>query len=159
MATVKDLLAYLLQEYPHKNEMSNARVTKLIYLCDWKHCLDHRSQITNIEWYFDSYGPFVWDVIDTAKEHPRLFSVEAGSNLYGASKQLIRCLNSRYKPVLTQTEREVAKHIIQITKGLTWDGFISLVYSTYPIITSNRYQRLDLPKLARQYKTSMVASA
>ncbi len=154
MAALKDLLAYLLQNYPHKSELSNARVTKMIYLCDWKHSIDYGSQITDIDWYFDNYGPFVWNVVDTAKENPDLFSVGSTYNFYGDSKRLLSMQAQNYNPKLSLTEEEVADHVIAKTKMLTWNDFISLIYSTFPVVSSERYEVLDLPKLADEYKKS-----
>ncbi len=37
------------------------------------------------------------------------------------------------------------------TMRLNWDGFIKLVYSTYPILKSERYSELNLVEFAKQY--------
>ena len=39
-----------------------------------------------------------------------------------------------------------------VTKDKTWDQFITFVYSTYPIVNSERYSQLDLVALAQEYK-------
>jgi len=62
MAAITDILAYILNRYPHAQEMSNARITKMVYLADWKHAIDSHRQISSINWVFNNYGPFVWDV-------------------------------------------------------------------------------------------------
>ena len=48
MAELKDIVAYILKKYPTKSDMSNARLTKLVYLSDWKHSIKTYSQISNI---------------------------------------------------------------------------------------------------------------
>ncbi len=58
MAQIKDIVIHILKNYPHKDELSNARVTKLVYLADWRHVLETKEQISSIKWYFDNYGPF-----------------------------------------------------------------------------------------------------
>jgi hypothetical protein len=56
---------------------------------------------------------------------------------------------------LTADEKKIADHVIEQTRRLSWDPFIRLVYSTYPILTGTRGDDLDLVRAARDYKESM----
>lgn len=49
MANLKDIIAYILQNYPSnkKHELSNARVTKMVYLADWRNCLRSKGQVSD----------------------------------------------------------------------------------------------------------------
>lgn len=38
---------------------------------------------------------------------------------------------------------------------MPWNAFISFIYSTYPIITSDRYTFLNLVEKAEQYKLEL----
>lgn len=154
MAAIKDVLAYLLANYPHEQELSNARVTKMIYLADWHHAINVGSQITPISWIFDNYGPFVWDVAQTAKMCPELFSTSEETNMYGSRKLQLSLVDKDYVPEVSSREAASIKHVIETTKGLYWSGFIRLVYSTYPIVNAERYSSLDLPAMAKNYKSS-----
>jgi hypothetical protein len=40
MATLGDVMAYLCEHYPHKDDLSKARLTKLVYLADWKSAIE-----------------------------------------------------------------------------------------------------------------------
>lgn len=151
MAKLHNIIAYLLKHYPHKTELSNARVTKMVYLADWHHAIRQRSQMSPIQWVFDNYGPFVWDVANTAKDNPNLFDVDETRNIYGGRKCLLSLKDPSIEPSLTPTERESLDHVINATKQLTWDGFVKLVYSTFPIVTSQRYNSLDLVDKAKEY--------
>jgi hypothetical protein len=153
MASIKDVVAYILREYPHSQEMANARVTKLIYLADWKHCLEQGKQITNIKWYFDSFGPFVWDVKNEIDENKRLFSTVETRNAFGSKKIVFSLDDKKYTPRLSSTETSSIDHIINISKTMYWKDFIKLVYSTYPITTSERYSFLNLIEKAKEYKS------
>ena len=75
MANLKDIIAYILQNYPSnmKHELLNARVTKMVYLADWRNCVRSKGQVSDIKWYFDNFGPFVWDVKKAAEEFSRDF--------------------------------------------------------------------------------------
>ncbi len=152
MDKLKDLIAYIAQNYPIKEELSNARLTKIVYLSDWHQALNHQRQITNIDWYFDNYGPYVPDVIRKAQEFPNLFECESTNNMYGKSKTLVRIKDSSFLVELSKEETKSADHIIEITKSLNWNDFIQLIYSTYPITSSTRYSALNLIEKASEYK-------
>jgi hypothetical protein len=53
MARLRDVVAYLCHEYPHKGELSKARLTKMVYLADWRSAIERGSQVTDIEWVFN----------------------------------------------------------------------------------------------------------
>lgn len=154
MAKTAGALEYLLRHYPHKDELSNARSTKMLYLADWKHCIDHGKQITPIAWHFDNYGPFVWDVYHAAMSRPTVFEVRETTNMHGGKKVEFRARGGLIEPEISESEQASIDHVIEQTKDLYWDRFIKLVYSTYPIVNSARYSELDLPALAIQYKKS-----
>jgi len=157
MADLRDIMAYLIRRSPVKSVLSNARLTKLVYLADWRHTLRHGRQVSDIRWVFDNYGPFVWDIKNTAAENEKIFSIKATENALGGSKTLITLRDDEYEPVLMREEKESLLHAIRKTSHLGWDAFIRLVYSTYPIISSERYSRLDLRELAGEYRRSMRA--
>jgi uncharacterized protein YwgA len=151
MASIKDVVAYIINSYPYKAELSNARITKMIYLADWHHAIKYRSQVTHIKWYFDNYGPYVSDVITDVTKNPDLFNVEKIKNLYGTPKNLISLKDESYIPSLKQSQMKSLDFIIEITKSLNWTEFVSLVYSTYPITSSEKYYHLDLVEKATAY--------
>ena len=153
MAELKDIIAYILQEYPYKAELSNARVTKMVYLSDWKHSLDNGTQLSPITWYFDNYGPFVWDVKNVAEADPALFRVEKGRTPSGGEKVTLSLARS-YRSNLTPPERKAIDHVIKTTQDLSFLKFLNLVYATYPVRVTERYQVLNLPELAASYRAS-----
>ncbi len=159
MAAIEDVIAYIAEKYPHKHELSNARVTKLVYLSDWKHSLESGRQITGINWYFDNYGPFVWDVKEAAERHPELFDLSYNTNMFGSKKLMFKLKDDSYSPSLTEQEKAAVDHVIEVTRGLYWNDFIKLVYSTYPVTSSDRYSLLDLPAKAREYQSARSESA
>lgn len=160
MAELHDVMAYLIKNYPDSmaHELSNARLTKMVYLADWHQALNEGRQISNIEWYFDNFGPFVKDVEDTAAEYDDLFVVDLGSNMYGQAKKTFALRDEDYEPELDDAERRSLDHIIEVTRKLFWAPFIKLVYSTHPIASSQRYTYLDLVAKAREYKRQRQAA-
>lgn len=154
MDTLKNALAYILKNYPQnmRHELSNARVTKILYLADWHQAINYDKQITNIEWYFDNYGPYVNDIKSEAEAYPDLFSIVNSNNMYGQPKTMLSLKDASYEPKLSEDEKKSLEHVIEETKQMYWDSFIKLVYSTYPIISSERYNHLNLIEKAIEYK-------
>jgi len=155
MNTLKDIIKYLYLNYPHKNELSKARVVKMIYLADWKSSILYQKQITEIQWYFNHYGPYVSDIIDTIRNDAD-FTITSQVNIYGEIKELIK-LNEIYSsPVISSDAQSVLDFVIKKTSSLSWEDFIQLVYSTYPIVTQPKYSNLNLEKLAVEYIGSLA---
>lgn len=152
MADLKEIIAHILKEYPYSDELSNARVTKIIYLSDWHQAIYYKKQISNIAWYFDNYGPYVSNVKNEVMNNPKLFNIKKSVNLYNCSKNIFSLKDKNYMPELNEEEKKSIDGIINLTKGLSWNDFIRLVYSTHPIISSDRYSYLDLIQKAEEYK-------
>jgi len=154
MTELKNIVAYILKKYPHKDELSNARVTKMVYLADWYSVLNFDKQLSNIEWYFDNYGPFVWDIKKCVEANPQLFSATETSNMFGSRKIMFEIKDNTVEPELDEQAKLIINHVINNTKTMTWEDFIKLIYSTYPIVSSTRYTTLDLRTKAKEYKHS-----
>lgn len=154
MGSLRDAVAYICKNYPHQDELSNARVTKMVYLADWKSAIERRKQLTDIKWRFDHYGPFVYDVRDVV-EGDAAFEIVPTRNLYGSHKELLKVSDDVEYPSLNEDEIQVLDHVLEASAKLNWDQFIKLVYSTYPIVTHERYSELDLIRSAEEYEEIM----
>ena len=151
MASLKDVMFHFLRNFPNKDTLSKARLTKMVYLADWRSAITRGKQITDIQWQFDNHGPYVHDVADLARRD-EAFDIEITKNFYGAPKNLIVLRNDQVKTNLTQEEQDILDVVISSTQKKSWDSFIQLIYSTYPIRTQERYEKLDLVKLAKDYE-------
>lgn len=154
MAQLRDILFYILANYPeHRSgDLSNTRVSEIVYLADWKHVLDHGRQISNIKWRIGNYGPYVEDIINLAKEERNLFSIKESANYFGNKKYLISLITKDFRPSLASSERGALEHTLKQTGGLNFEDFVRLVYSTYPVANSEKYTQLDLSAQAEQYQ-------
>lgn len=150
MNKLKEIVRFLVSNYPHKKELSKARLTKMVYIADWKSALTYGRQLTNIRWQFNHYGPYVDTVIDTVYEDPDI-DVISTTNMYGHPKVLIQSRINHHEYQLDSEEIHILQHVINETANMYWDDFIRYVYSSYPITSQSRYSDLDLPKLAQQY--------
>lgn len=153
MFNLREIMCYFCQNYPYRDELSNSRLTKLVYLSDWFSCLLYGKQLTEIRWVFNHYGPYVDDIIDTARQD-RLFVISYSQNFYGDNKLIISC-DENYQPMISIKEKNIIDFVIEKTKSMYFNEFIDYVYSTYPISSQQRYLNLDLVSLAREYKSTL----
>lgn len=141
--SLNDLIKYFCSMYPHAQELSKARLTKMIYLADWENFKVNQEQISNIEWYFDNFGPYVSNVVDTAYNDPDV-RVVSTRTIYGTDKTLIEYKGET--PSINENVRVILDRVINETKLLSWKPFIDYVYATPPIKQSERYNYLDFSK-------------
>ncbi|WP_394178819.1 Panacea domain-containing protein [Marinomonas posidonica] len=151
MKKLQQIIAFLCSEYPHKSEITKARLTKMVYLADWFSALLDGKQLTDIEWVFNHYGPYVDDVVDAA--HSALgFKVEHQNTMYGTSKYVISYKGDTEELDLNKREKKILNAVIEKTKSMYFNEFVDYVYSTYPVKTKERYSSFDLVSLAQRYK-------
>jgi hypothetical protein len=151
---MKDLLTliiYIFKTYPKVEELSKPRLVKLIYLIDWKHAIDNGTQATNIQWYFNHYGPYVDDVIDLIKQKGDIFDVKSRVNAYGGISDKIKLIDTQDVDI-SDSIKTSANFIIENTVNQNWSEFINLVYSTYPIKANSKYSSLNLIEDAIKFK-------
>jgi len=150
MTDLREIMGYFAKHYPHRQELSKARLTKMIYLADWKSALESGHQMSDISWRFNHYGPYVDDVHQLALIDPA-FDVKADYTMFGNRKERIELVDPNFTPSVTADEARILDHVIEETRSLTWEAFIKLVYSTFPVVTGTRGGKLDLIKSAGAY--------
>ncbi|WP_333661329.1 Panacea domain-containing protein [Acinetobacter sp.] len=146
---LEKIMAYICQSYPFKDELSDARLTKMIYLTDWFSSVLVGHQATDIEWVFNHYGPYVKDISELANSSKN-FIVKKKLNPYGNNKAVITYVGEDID--IDITSKKIINKVIDKTKSMYFNDFIDYVYSTYPIKNNDRYTILNLPELAQQYK-------
>ncbi len=137
MPELKDVLTYIYNSYPYKDKLSKARLVKMLYLVDWRSAITKGKQLTLISWKFSEIGPT-----------PE--NLEEEISLPDETK--LNFLIDFSYPSLTSEDKEIINHVIETTSEKSWDSFISLIYSTFPIFTQPRFAKLNLVKLAETYK-------
>lgn len=150
---LEKIIAYICQQYPYKDELSDARLTKMVYLTDWFSSLVNNKQATDIKWLFNHYGPYVPDIYQVAKDNGN-FVVKTKATVYGNNKKIIDYIGSD-RIDLDPLTKSVMDTVIDKTKSMYFNDFIDYVYSTYPVKNNDRYSILDLPKLADEYRASI----
>lgn len=156
MAEIKDILAFIIRSYPSPEHLTKTRATKLVYLSDWKHCIVHDSQITNIEWSFDNFGPFAWDVTKSVEQNPAIFTIQQEYTFFGNPKSVWGLKEIDYRPKLSEQEIETVGFVLRATKKLNMEEFLKVIYSTFPIVSSERGDKLDLVECAKKYRGTLL---
>lgn len=143
---LRSVMRYIVKNYPYPDDLTKTRITKLVYLIDWENVKEYGSQITNIEWFFDHYGPYVSDVLDEADED-KTVSINSTISNFGTVKYIVKPKRDKEELLyddLTDNDKDIIDRVIDKTKNLYWNEFINYVYSTEPIKNSTRYSTLDL---------------
>lgn len=145
---LRSIVRYIVKNYPYPDELTKTRITKLVYLIDWENIKKNNKQITDINWYYDHYGPYVSDVLDEADKDDCI-RIESTISNFGTLKYIVRAKVDKAELIynnLTDEEVSIIEKVIQDTKAYSWNKFIDYVYSTEPIKESDRYNSLDLIK-------------
>lgn len=150
---IADMVAYICAKYPRKSELSNARLTKLVYLADWRSVQDNGTQISEIGWFFDQFGPWVPDVIDAARADSR-FEVILGANAYGSPRRTVQLQRDAVDSVDALVDgrtREILDLVMAETSGMYFNRFIDYVYQTLPVRETPKGSPLPLASIARDH--------
>jgi uncharacterized phage-associated protein len=145
---LEDIVLYICKKYPIPNELSKARLTKLVYLADWESCVRTGKPLTEIKWFFHNFGPYVDDVVDAAKKS-KYISVAETENFYGDKKEFISAREGSSLLEIKKEEANILDFVIEETKKMYWNDFIKYVYGTKPISQSTRYTFLNLENFAK----------
>jgi hypothetical protein len=149
---ISNLIKYILKIYPHKSDLSASRLTKMLYLADWKNAIENATQLTDVVWHFNHYGPYVDDFIEIAKNDDDI-DVKITNTIFGGRKQQIELKSAFNQEIdISESDKKILNFVIDATKNKNYEEFIKLVYSTYPVLSSNKYSDFDLVQMARDYK-------
>lgn len=151
MNKLQKIVAYFCMNYSYKDELSKARLTKLVYLADWFSSLLDGKQMTDVKWVFNHYGPYVDEVVDSVSS-VHGFNVEEKNTMYGTPKYVISYIGGGDIDICDR-EKNILDAVIKKTRSMYFNDFIKYVYSTYPVKSSERYSDLNLVELAKKYNS------
>lgn len=132
---VRDILTAFCDRYPsdRKGGVNFKRLIKMLYLLDWKHCIETGRQATDVEWVYDFYGPY--SVVFEELAGDKFEAFKAGRITGEISAELFSYIDS----------------IIDFCAPLTYEKFINCIYSTHPILTTAQGEPLNLAGRAKDY--------
>lgn len=145
---IHDLIYWVCAKHRNPSVLSKARMTKLAYLADWKMAEEYGQTITEIDWEFNHYGPYVPDVVEVAMSSNEI-AIESAETMYGTPKEVFRLLQPRIDiRALTPDEAAIIDQVIDETRYMSFAKFIDHVYDTFPVKNTPRYNLMNLPDLA-----------
>lgn len=145
-----NFVKYIFIKYPKKEDLFVSRLTKIIYLIDWKSAIDDSCLLTNSEWHLDNYGPYIEHFFDAITKDKDL-DIKISNNLDEDKKLSIVMKNIEWQDHLEDRQKKIIDFVINVTKDKNYSDLSKLVFSTYPIIVGNNNFYLDLIKLAHDY--------
>lgn len=125
MSDLKDVVAFMIEAYPHKKELSKERMTKMMYLVDLIAKKRAGHLITTINWRDNQYGSNVDEISELAQNDADINVVETG-NFYGYEKELLG-VRDGFISGLGKEEQAVVREVVRKTKDLYRDDFLEYV--------------------------------
>jgi hypothetical protein len=114
--------------------------------------------MTDTQWYYHQYGPYVEGIIDSVRQDAD-FTVNKLLDHQGNVKEFVVLNNQSKAANINVRDKQILDHVIKATCELGFSDFIRLVYSTYPVISSDKHTSLDLVTLAHEYRKHMFQEA
>lgn len=145
------VIIYLAMNFPKDNILSVSRLCKMVYLADWRASIYFQSQLTSFEWKINYSGPYSEDLEDTIYNND-FFKISKSIIPGCGNIKIVECKKIPITSELLPEDKGILDKVLSTTCRLDWDSFIEIVYSTYPIAMKDRYVKMDLPKLAQEYK-------
>lgn len=110
------------------------KISKILYLCDWKFTITYNEKLLDIDWKHSNFG-----------------LITNNFNFSLAIELLSSKLNQESK--LPNHFKSILDFVLEKVERLKYTDFVTLVYSTYPMITTSPSDEvLDLKKFAIEYK-------
>ncbi|MDM8537669.1 Panacea domain-containing protein [Desulfobacterales bacterium HSG17] len=132
----------------YDGQLHNAALTKMVYLIDIESVKKTGNQITSISWVRDNYGPFVWDVLNSASENQALFAIGNEGN----GKRLI-CSQIDIEIERCEVDELLAELVEKIPNPKTnFLSFVDYVYDTPPMFISTSNGPLDIQEAMESAK-------
>jgi len=120
----------------------NSALTKFIYLLDIEAVFRNSKQVSAIKWRRDNHGPFVWDILNCAREDKSLFTILPEA----ADKRRIVLLDKGYIPHVDNEVIGILEEVIAKTPNpkTHFIDFVDYVYQTPPMLLSRKNGPLDI---------------
>lgn len=152
MPNLRDVIVYICQHYPREQELTETRLTQIVYLADWLHAVQHGVPFLDIAWEFNIYYGLSTDPIANVVAEDEVFELAEISDVFGYPKRVVRLKEEVSQVPLPETEMRVIDAVIQTASSGTFDSFIRYLYHTFALASETGASKLNLNDLARRYK-------
>jgi hypothetical protein len=154
MDTIQKIAAYLLAS-SKTGAMQNLQLVQSIYLADWKSCLVRNEKIALINWELTELGPFSIDILRAITHGRDYFKID----FEGSGKIGFMTTNVSFSKDISEVKGlglpvvSVLDFVTHAINNLSREEFVSLIYSTYPVVKGQRFSQLNLKMFAKAYKS------
>lgn len=137
-----------MSRYRPPDDLTLSRLIQIIYLADWRASIDRSRQITDIEWQMVNGEP----KMDDSSLDQMIKFVEANSKGETLGSLVQNFYEEKFgKTKLTEVEKNILNIVIKKALDKSGEEFTQLVHSTFPSLTLDENDRVDLPDLAKIY--------
>lgn len=151
-----NIINFILSEQTNRSGISISKLTKIIYLIDWRSSITIGRQITDLQWHANIHGPYTKTILEESQKEKNII-ITTTINELGNKKTFLTLEHSR-KPELNRDIIDTINFVLDATKNKINRDLEKLVDSTYPIVSSEKYSELDLTQKAMEYKNYLVST-
>jgi hypothetical protein len=147
MCKLTDVLTYIFDTYSSKEyPISPLRLINILYLADWKAALSMGKTLSGIQWSIVDSKPKV----DESTLSEIVESVERGGRKFGFS--ILGRIHRYSTNIPSRRERKALDFVLDFAKNQSDEALYLMVKSTYPTITQDESDIVDLTHLAHEYE-------
>lgn len=146
MCDVQAIFSYIYKHYPTDYVLDLDRLTKLVFLADWKASISLGKAITDVQ----------WEIVNSEPQMDRS-SLRKVVDFIGTRDKKISIGNIEitFLKVIKPNQRGIIDFVIEATKDKTDAELAQLVNSTFPALTQDETDAINLPKLAKHYSNDL----
>lgn len=165
MSSLKDLIAFIIANYPNPEELTRGRLEKLVYLSDEEWAWRHGEQLSPIKWIYNDHGPFTGNCDSPAKEleNEGKIDINPDTTPFSDTKKRWYKWKAAEKPEvkksITEEEADVLKKVIDGTFRLLWGRFNHYVYSTAPMLETEKHEPIDIIGAMKKRRKEIINRA
>ena len=156
MKILYHIILYLLAHYSNLSELTSSKIIKMIYLADWHSAVLTDKTLTSTEWFLNDYGPTSDELLAAFKNYNE-FTSKLAHDLTNKNKRLEFNDTLSKKINLSREQQAILDRVIDVTQKRNLNDFNVFVKSTYPVISSNINNKLNLIKKAQAYKDDNIS--
>lgn len=145
--SVRDYAYYVCSKFSDSPDVGRERVHFLLFLAAWRLSLSKDQTLSSLRWICNDIGPYSETIDNVLRSDDRL-KVFVSSDSSSAERILVI---RKEDPVLSEIFRNHIDQLIERYGKTSFLDLSKLVFSTYPILASNRGYPMDLPALAKAY--------
>ena len=151
MERLRRIVVHVLKHWAEQGSMLESRLAKLLYVADWRSVLETDEGVTGVAWRLQDgapYSPQLRQVI----ERTRYLKLIPPITSLGETGPRVSLEDGAPGLEVSVYERRVFGYVGRLLNEISWDEFIGLVYSTYPMVYNNgSVGQMDLLDLKKRY--------